>query len=630
MAQTKTQFGYRSAPRSGSGGREAAEHAVVVVGAGPVGLSLAIDLAQRGQSVVLLDDADRIGEGSRAICFSKRSLEFWDRLGIGQRMVDKGVVWSVGKIFHGDSQLYQFNLLPEEGHKRPAFINLQQFYAEAYLVDRVEELPAIDLRWRNKVIGLEQRNDHVRADDRDAGWPLSAARRLSSSPATAPVRRCGRWSGAEFAGQVFEDQFLIADVKMTAEFPTERWFWFDPPFHAGRSALLHKQPDDIWRIDLQLSRYADPAFEKQPENVRPRIARMLGHDKFDFEWISLYKFQCRRMDRFIHGRVIFAGDAAHQVSPFGARGANSGLEDAENIAWKLDRVLRGTSPEALLESYHTERSAAADENIRESTRSTDFMAPASHQEARLRKAVLSLAKETEFGKRMVNGGRLSVPSIYDTPLSTADGDAWRGGPRPGASMPDAPIAAPIWPADVPDRSFHRRGNAVHAAGVRQWRGDRCARGRWPIRIGGEGGFADRQGTGWRALRRRTRHRLSAAARRLCRRALPAPDAGRRSTPRWRAPPAELRFCHDAVHQLEFCQAGRCLPRHRRGASRVERDAKRRPRCRAGAGARQSYRRHRGAAMKPSRSPSGGCSMPASSSNSSNNRIHGLERRKGLN
>src|SRR5256885_4144806 len=148
------------------------------------------------------------------------------------------------------------------------------------------------------------------------------------------------------------------------------------------------------------------------------------------------------MERFIHGRAIFAGDAAHQVSPFGARGANSGLEDAENIAWNLDRVLRGASPESLIESYHTERSAAADENIRESTRSTDFMAPATRHEARLRKAVLSLAKETEFGKRMVNGGRLSVPSIYDSPLSTADRDLWRGGPRPGTSMPDAPITAP--------------------------------------------------------------------------------------------------------------------------------------------------------------------------------------------
>jgi 3-(3-hydroxy-phenyl)propionate hydroxylase len=191
-----------------------------------------------------------------------------------------------------------------------------------------------------------------------------------------------------------------------------------------------------------LDRSADPAVEKQPENVRPRLARMLGHDQFDFEWISLYKFQCRRMARFIHGRVIFAGDAAHQVSPFGARGANSGLEDAENLAWKLGRVLRKTSSETLLESYHIERSQAADENIRESTRSTDFMAPATRQEARLRKAVLSLAKETEFGKRMVNGGRLSVPSIYETPLSTSDGEAWHAGPRPGASMVDARIALP--------------------------------------------------------------------------------------------------------------------------------------------------------------------------------------------
>src|SRR5438132_12525052 len=146
------------------------------------------------------------------------------------------------------------------------------------------------------------------------------------------------------------------------------------------------------------------------------------------------------MDKFIHGRVIFAGDAAHQVSPFGARGANSGLEDAENLAWKLDRVLKRISPEALLESYHVERSAAADENIRESTRSTDFMAPGSRLEARLRQAVLSLARETEFGKRMINGGRLSVPSIYDTPLSSPDSERWRGGPPPGASMPDAPLS----------------------------------------------------------------------------------------------------------------------------------------------------------------------------------------------
>ncbi len=437
--QAITQFGYRRHPDQDRSEGAIAEHAIVVVGAGPVGLSLAIDLAQRGQRVVLLDDADRIGEGSRAICFSKRSLEYWDRLGVGERMVDKGVVWSVGRIFHGDAQLYQFNLLPEDGHKRPAFINLQQYYAESYLVDRVGELPAIDLRWRNKVTGFEPRNDGVALTiaTPDGPYRLRAQYVIACDGARSALRQM---VGADFGGQAFEDQFLIADVKMSAAFPTERWFWFDPPFHAGRSALLHKQPDDVWRIDLQLNRDADPLVEKRPENVRPRIARMLGHDQFEFEWISLYKFQCRRMDRFIHGRVIFAGDSAHQVSPFGARGANSGLEDAENLSWKLDRVLRGTSPASLLESYHIERSAAADENIRESTRSTDFMAPNTPQEARLRKAVLSLAKETEFGKRMVNGGRLSVPSVYDSPLSTADVDEWRGGPRPGTSMPDAPVA----------------------------------------------------------------------------------------------------------------------------------------------------------------------------------------------
>jgi 3-(3-hydroxy-phenyl)propionate hydroxylase len=485
MAQAKTQFGYRRHPDQDRIGADVAEHPVVVVGAGPVGLSFAIDLAQRGHKVVLLDDADRIGEGSRAICFSKRSLEFWDRLGIGQRMVDKGVVWSVGKIFHGASQLYQFNLLPEPGHKRPAFINLQQFYAEAYLVDRVEELPDISLRWRNKVSGLQQRNDRVvlTVDTPDGAYALHAAYVIACDGARSSLRQM---VGAEFAGQVFEDQFLIADVRMTAAFPTERWFWFDPPFHAGRSALLHKQPDDIWRIDLQLSRDADATVEKQPENVRPRIARMLGHDKFEFEWISLYKFQCRRMDRFLHGRVIFAGDAAHQVSPFGARGANSGLEDAENLAWKLDRILRKTSPERLLESYHIERGAAADENIRESTRATDFMAPATRQEARLRKAVLALARDTEFGKRMVNGGRLSVPSVYDTPLSTADADVWRGGPRPGASMLDAPMAARGAPTFLTE-AFIKGGTQFALLEFGNGAAMEAPDGVSAIRIGGEGG-----------------------------------------------------------------------------------------------------------------------------------------------
>jgi 3-(3-hydroxy-phenyl)propionate hydroxylase len=199
------------------------------------------------------------------------------------------------------------------------------------------------------------------------------------------------------------------------------------------------------------------------------------------------------MDRFIHGRVIFAGDAAHQVSPFGARGANSGLEDAENLSWKLDRVLRRQSPEGLLESYHIERSAAADENIRESTRSTDFMAPNSHQEARLRKAVLSLARETEFGKRMVNAGRLSVPSVYETPLSTADGDSWRGGPPPGGSMPDAPISARSGDAMFLTEAFIQKGAGFTWLEFGNGAATEMPDGIGVIGIGGADGFVDTEG-----------------------------------------------------------------------------------------------------------------------------------------
>lgn len=490
IAHSQARFGYQRHADQDRAGAGLAEHPVVVVGAGPVGLSFAIDLAQRGQPVVLLDDADRIGEGSRAICFSKRSLEYWDRLGVGDRMVEKGVVWSVGKIFHGPSQLYQFNLLPEQGHKRPAFINLQQFYAEAYLVDRVRQLPAIDLRWRNRVIALEQRNDSVvlTIETPDGPYRMRASYVIACDGARSSLRQM---VGAEFTGKMFEDQFLIADVRMTADFPTERWFWFDPPFHAGRSALLHKQPDDIWRIDLQLHPDADPVAEKRPENVRPRIERMLGHQQFEFEWISLYKFQCRRMEKFVHGRVVFAGDAAHQVSPFGARGANSGLEDAENLAWKLDRILRKQSPERLLDSYHLERSAAADENIRESTRSTDFMAPSSRQEARLRTAVLSLARETEFGKRMINGGRLSVPSVYQSPLSTRDCDLWNAGPQPGASMPDAPVSGDG--VTFLTEAFIKVGTRFSLLEFRNGAALDAPEGIGRIRIGGDNGLSDMAG-----------------------------------------------------------------------------------------------------------------------------------------
>ncbi|HEV2558398.1 MAG TPA: FAD-dependent oxidoreductase [Microvirga sp.] len=436
MRKALYQFGYRRSPDQDRA--QAAPHPVVVVGAGPVGLSAAVDLAQRGVPVVLLDDADRIGEGSRGICYAKRTLEILNRLGVAGRCLAKGVTWKIGKVFQGGELLYPFDLLPEDGHAMPAFINLQQYYLEHYLVERAGEVPGVDIRWRNRVTAVRPRNDGVTLAvdtpegpyEIDAGWVIAADGARSSLRAML---------GLAFRGEVFEDRFLIADVKMQGDFPTERWFWFDPPFHEGRSALLHKQPDDVWRIDLQLGPEADAAAEQRPERVVPRLRQMLGHDDFSLEWVSVYTFQCRRLERFVHGRVVFAGDAAHQVSPFGARGANSGIQDADNLAWKLALVVKGEAPEGLIDTYDAERSAAADENIGHSTRSTDFIAPRSAQELRFRDAALFLARSTDFAKRMVNSGRLSSPSTYDSPLLTPDREPWSGAARPGAPLPDAPL-----------------------------------------------------------------------------------------------------------------------------------------------------------------------------------------------
>ncbi|MEQ8451525.1 MAG: FAD-dependent oxidoreductase [Nitratireductor sp.] len=420
-------------------------HPVVVVGAGPVGLAAAIDLALHDVPVVVLDDNDKVSFGSRAICFAKRPLEILDRLGCGAPMVEKGVTWNLGKVYFGERRVYGFNLLPEEGHKRPAFINLQQYHFEKYLVDRVRELEAegrpVEIRGRNRVTAVEPAADGVRLDVETPEGPyrLEADWLVACDGAGSPVRAM---MGLDFVGRVFEDNFLIADVRMEADFPTERWFWFDPPFNKGQSALLHKQPDGIWRIDLQLGWDIDKDREKKPENVIPRLKAMLGEDaRFELEWVSIYTFQCRRMERFRHGRVVFAGDAAHQVSPFGARGANSGLQDTDNLVWKLKLVLDGLAPESLLDSYDDERLHGADENIRNSTRSTDFITPKSETSRLFRDAVLDLSESFAFARPLVNSGRLSVPCTYDgSPLNGPDADDMPARTRPGSPAADAPVA----------------------------------------------------------------------------------------------------------------------------------------------------------------------------------------------
>ena len=444
ITYTQPRYAYRRCPEQDGAGTQ---HPVVVVGAGPVGLAVAIDLAQRGVSVVVLDDDDTVSVGSRAICYAKRSLDILDRLGAGQRIVDKGVGWNVGKVFFRDALAYQFDLLPEAGHRRPAFVNLQQYWLEQFLVGRACELPAIDLRWKNSVSGVRRGEAEVGLDVDTPEGPYSIAADwvVVCDGARSPVRRM---LGLEAEGQVFRDRFLIADIHMQSDFPTERWFWFDPPFHPGQSVLLHRQADDIWRVDFQLGWDADPDVEKQPERILPRLRTMLGPEaKFEIEWASVYTFQCRRIERFRHGRVLFAGDSAHVVSPFGARGANSGFQDADNLAWKLALVVEGTAPDRLLDSYDVERTHAADENIRNSTRSTDFITPKSAASRVFRDAVLELAKRYSFARKLVNSGRLSVPTVlHDSPLNTPDIDPdfarGAGAMVPGAPAADAPVDGP--------------------------------------------------------------------------------------------------------------------------------------------------------------------------------------------
>ncbi|NHM17673.1 FAD-dependent oxidoreductase [Tritonibacter mobilis] len=424
-----------------------ARHKVVVVGAGPVGLAAAIDLAQSGVPVVVLDDNDKVSFGSRAICFAKRTLEIADRLGVGHAMANKGEEWNVGKVFFGDRKVYDFNLLPEDGHQFPAFVNLQQYYIEEYLVDRVRVLQAegapIEMRGKNRVTDVADHGDYaaLTVETPEGAYRLETEWLIACDGAGSPIRA---QMGLDFVGRVFEDNFLIADVVMDADFPTERWFWFDPPFNKGQSALLHKQPDGVWRIDLQLGWDIDKEVEKKPENVIPRLKAMLGDDvQFELEWVSIYTFQCRRMEKFRHGRVMFAGDSAHQVSPFGARGANSGLQDTDNLIWKLKLVLDGVADQSLLDTYDAERLAAADENILNSSRSTDFITPKSEMSRIFRDAVLDLSEHHGFARPLVNSGRLSVPSVYDgSRLNSAD--QLPGGPartRPGAPCPDVPLDA---------------------------------------------------------------------------------------------------------------------------------------------------------------------------------------------
>ncbi len=410
-------------------------HKVAVVGGGLTGLTAACDLAGRGLPVVLLDEDDTVGvrgASSRGIVYAQKTLEIFDRLGIYRRVADKGVTWSVGKVLADDDVLYSFDAAQGSLSRQPPFINLQQFYVEWYLVDRLAELPEADLRWRNRVTGIALKSDHaaLAVETPEGSYTLEAQWVIDASGLASRIRQA---LGAPMAAELGEDRWCISDVRFAKTLPSERWTWAKAAFNDGRAVWQHPMADGVWRLDYQMGADADPQRIADPETVRDRLRRHLGAVEVEIVWVGPYGYRTQLMENFRLGRVFFAGDVAHVMNPFGARGGNSGVQDAENIAWKLAAVLTGAAPEALLDSYNEERRAAGAHNIHVTTRTIRFLAPRSPFEHRLRDAVLDLARHYDFARALVNTGRLSVPFDYAGSSLTTSG---------GAAVPNLAIALP--------------------------------------------------------------------------------------------------------------------------------------------------------------------------------------------
>lgn len=437
-------YTYRPYPYTPPPGLTAPEqmHPVIIVGAGPVGLAMAVEMANHGVQCVLLDDNNVVAMGSRAICWSRRSLQIFDRLGIGDKVGAKAVPWRCGRIYQGTQELFETDLHHEHlphaftnHHQHPDFANLQQYYVEEFLMARALEHDLVDLRVRNKVVAIDQGEEaaHVTVETPDGQYGLKAQYVVACDGARSAIRSRLK---LEFAGAELHERFVIADVEVSGDAPDDRRFWFDPPFHKGRTALLLKQPDNLWRVDLQLPPDADAGAAAKPDALRPTIARMLGHEDFNIDWVSVYAFQCRRLADLLHGRLIFAGDAAHVVSPFGARGGNGGLEDVDNLGWKLAAVVQGKASPHLLESYDRERGVATDANLRDAALTARFMSPAPGAEQIFRDATLALVTKATFARKFVNSGRLARPCHL--PSTGADDSRLPYDARPGAIAPETP------------------------------------------------------------------------------------------------------------------------------------------------------------------------------------------------
>ena len=417
------EYPFVEPPEIASG--ELKRHAVVIVGGGITGLTLACALAQYGVKALLLDEDNTVGvkgASSRGICYAQKTLEIFMRLGIYERIARKGVQWSVGRTFAGSDEVYSFDLAQQPTHclsLQPPFINIQQFYIEAYLVEQLCSAPAkdrpVELRWSHRVTAFEQGGDFATLTmATPAGsYRLQAEHVIDCSGSHSPFRA---WCQAGISAQKGDDRWCIADVRFKTPPPAERHTWIEAPFNEGRAVWQHLMADGVWRIDYQMPPDARLDEVSREDQVRARLKAQfgpgLGEQDYQIVWVGPYAYKSECLDALRHGRVFFAGDAAHVMSPFGARGGNSGVQDADNLAWKLAAVLRGRAAPPLLDSYHLERHEAAQHNVQVTNRTTRFLRPADGAERLFRSAALGLAKQHAFARQLVNTGRMSTPNRY--------------------------------------------------------------------------------------------------------------------------------------------------------------------------------------------------------------------------
>ena len=417
--------GHRAAgtPARGSAAQAASRirYPLVIIGAGLAGLALACDLAARGVRAVVLDDDNTIGvrgASSRGIVYAQKTLEIMDRLGLYERIRAKGAVWSVGKTLAGHDVVYEFDAATESDSTQPPFINLQQFYLEWFMVDRIVELGHTELRWQTKVIGYTQHGDHAMIEVETPAGPytLEADWVCDCSGVNSFVREALKIGMKQAHGI---DRWCISDVRFKKKLPVERWTWVEAPFNDNRAVWRHLMADDVWRMDFQMGPDTDLEYVSRHEVAAERIRRQLGDDvEFELVWVGPYSYRAQLIETFRNGRTFFLGDSAHAMSPFGARGGNSGIQDADNLGWKLALFLQGRAPASLLDSYHAERRPAAQFNIMTTRRTARFLQPESPAEKVLRDAAISLAKEYRFARNLCNTGRLSTSYIYSQPPSS--------------------------------------------------------------------------------------------------------------------------------------------------------------------------------------------------------------------